>query len=86
MKASEMKKGMHIIISNDISKTSRTHTANNSMRKMQGQYYTIKRVIITGHGLAAIVNGWTWHPEDLTEVEITKKSQIFHFDIKELEI
>ena len=84
MKDSEMKKGMYVTISDNPVNTSRTHTANGAMRRMAGKTYNIRSIFNTSHGLAAEVSGWTWHPKDLTEARIEKKSQIFHFDAKEI--
>ena len=86
MKDSEMKKRMHVTISKDPVNTSRTHTTNEVMRRMAGKTYTIRRIFNTSHGLAAEVSGWTWHPKDLTKARTEKKTQTFHFDVKELMI
>ncbi len=86
MKDSEMKKRMHVTISKDPVNTSRAHTVNGRMRRMAGKTYTIRRIYNTSHGLGAIINGWTWHPKDLTKARTEKKPQTFHFDVKELMI
>ena len=81
----EMAKGMRIVISKDPSNTRRTHTVNAAMRNMREKQYAIQRVKDTHYGLAAEIEGWTWHPKDLTEAcPPEKEPQIFHFDIKEL--
>ena len=85
MKESEMGKGTHIIIADDISNTINTHTVSDDMRYMKGKKYRINDIVETPHGKAGVVNGFYWHPADLIEVTGEKKSHRFHFDIKHLE-
>jgi hypothetical protein len=85
MKESEMGKGTHIIIADDVSNTINTHTVNDDMRYMLGKEYRMQGVVDTTHGKAGIVGGFYWHPDDLIEVVAEKKSHRFHFDIKHLE-
>ncbi len=84
MKESEMEKGTHIIIADDISNTIKTHTANDDMKYMIGKKYRIDGIANTTHGKAGIVNSFYWHPDDLIEVVAERKSHRFHFDTKEL--
>jgi hypothetical protein len=56
------------------------------MRDMIGKNYTIESIRKTGFGLAAEIGGWIWHPKDLAEACTEKEEQIFHFDIKELQL
>ena len=86
MEKSRMKKGMYVTISRRISTTDRTYGSNDSMHNMTGKTYEIEKVRRTDKGLAAIIKGCFWSPEDLTEVSTEKKSEPFHFDVKELRI
>lgn len=85
MKESEIEKGLHIIIADDISKTKNTHNTCTEMNNMRGGKYKINGIAGTSHGKAAIVNGYYWHPNDLVELVAEKKSKRFHFNIKHLE-
>ncbi len=86
MEKSRMKKGMYVTISRRISTTDRTYGSNDSMHNMTGKTYEIEKVRNTDKGLAAIIKGCFWCPEDLTEQSVTKKPEPFHFNIKELSI
>lgn len=81
-----MEKGMYVIIADDPLNTRRTHAINSLMRNMRGKEYTIEAVRKTSHGLVAEIGGWAWHPKDLAEACTEKEEQIFHFDIKELQL
>ncbi len=87
MKEHEMEKGLVVIISTNPSNTIRTHDINVSMKTMFGKQYTIERIEKSSHGLAAIIEGWMWHYDDLEErLAPEKKAQIFHFDVERLVI
>ncbi len=83
-----MEKGVHVIISDDISETHRTLSSCDEMHNMKGVkggMHIIQEVIESDCGLAARIGGFTWHPNDLIEVyPPKKKAQEFHFDIEEL--
>lgn len=86
MKQSEMKGGMPVYISST-NKTQDTHTVSAGMKLMVDKIYKIKYTANTRHGLAAIINGYYWHSEDLSFPKVKiEKPKIQHFDIKELVI
>lgn len=88
MKESEMKKGMYVII-NSTFKTSNTHSTTLKMKEMVNQVYQIENIQRTCHGDAALIDGYYWHPGDLTfekSLSPIEKPKIYHFDIKELVI
>lgn len=84
MKPERMEKGVHVIISQDLSNTERTHQTNDSMYDMIGKTFKIESVQETHHGTGALIGQYVWHPGDLIEVSPRKKKQEFHFEVKEL--
>ncbi len=85
MKSSEMKVGMHVTISHDISKTKKNLGFGTGMEDMIGNIYKIDEVKNNDdHGLLAKIRDFSWLPDDLTEVSIETKPQPFHFDVEEL--
>ena len=87
MKESEIKKGIKVVITNTYN-TKNTHTTTSTMKGMLNKSYKIQYNRLTSNGLAAIINGFYWHPKDLSlyEPPVMKKSEIQHFDVKELVI
>ena len=84
MKESQIKAGMPVYISS-CNKTKDTHTASNVMKNMVGKIYTVKYAASTRFGLAAVINGYYWHPKDLSLPKISiEKPKIHYFDTKEL--
>ncbi len=84
MDPKRMEKGVHVIIANNIDKTRKRHKANHDMLNMMGRHFLIHDVRDTSKGLAAKINGYIWHPDDLLEDSPRKEKQTFHFDEKEL--
>lgn len=87
MEESELKKGRRVFISSTIA-TRNTHTTSSIMKGMLNKSYKIQYNQLTPYGLAAVINGYYWHPKDLSlyEPPVMKKPKIQHFDIKELVI
>jgi len=88
MKESEMRKGMRVLICSS-KETGGTHTSTRAMERMVNKIYKIKYTATSRFGLAAIINGYYWHPKDLTiptKPVPLKKLKPQHFDIKELVI
>ncbi len=84
MEESRVKTGVYITISDNISKTDSVHGSNSDMSKMKGKTYQIEGFRSTSRGMAALVQGFLWHPDDLAEQSTEKNPEPFHFDIKEL--
>ncbi len=84
MKSSEMKVGMHVTISKDITKTHEVHGLGNGMSTMKGKPYKIEDIQTNDRGCHARICGYSWHPDDLTEASFELDPEPFHFDIKEL--
>ena len=84
MLQSRVEKGIHVIISHDISNTHNSHGTNEYMREMKGNQYIIKSVQNSYYGKSVKIRDYTWHPDDLIEASPRKKSNIFNFDTKEL--
>lgn len=87
MKESEIKKGIKVFIANTYN-TKNTHTTNVVMKSMLNKVYKIQYNKSTRHGLAAVIDGYKWHPKDLILFKPApiKKPKIPLFDIKELVI
>ena len=87
MEKAKIKKGIHVVISHDAPNTDKSYQVIGSMRGMRGGIYKVEDVWINSvYGLSAKIKGYSWHAGDLTEVSIEKKSEPFHFNIKELSI
>jgi hypothetical protein len=86
MKASEIKPGVRVFISDNPTHTARTHTMISAMTEMAGKEYTIERVVMSSYGIAADIKKFWWHPKDLHLVNVPpiKKPEIHLFDVKEL--
>jgi len=85
MKESQMKSGMHVVISST-NETKNTHTSTRAMERMVGNIYKIKYTANTRYGLAAIIDGYYFHSKDLSfpKTDPLKTPKPQHFDIKEL--
>jgi len=87
MEKSKLKKGIQVTISNNISKTDASYGTNSIMRGMKGKTYKIDGVRTNSRGkVSALINEYTWNPDDLTEVSIERKPEPFHFNVKELNV
>jgi hypothetical protein len=86
MEESRIKSGKYVTISNNISKTDMAYGTNSNMSKMKGRTYKIEKSRSTKRGTAAIIKGYIWHRDDLTEQSLTYKPEPFHFNIEELNI
>jgi hypothetical protein len=86
MEESRMKKGTHVIISDDLSNTKKAYGTNSDMEQMSGKTYRIDAVETDPKGKYAVVNYFSWHPKDLIECSPEKDPEPlhFHFDAKEL--
>lgn len=81
MNIKDIKPGMKVIISDDISITHLRHSSGGTMRGMRGNIYEVEYVRTS----SVRVNGYTWAPEDLKPVVVKKpKPQMFHFDVNNL--
>jgi len=85
MKESEIKKNVYVVI-NSSDATTNTHSSSRVMRSMVGETHKIKYTIKTRHGKAAIINGYYWHPKDLSLLIKPKieKPKTQYFNPKEL--
>jgi hypothetical protein len=86
MKASEIKQGIKVLISNDLIWTAKTHSVSIEMRVMRGKKFTIEKIVESEYGMAAVIDTFWWHPKDLTLFKPTpiKKPKTHLFDVKEL--
>ena len=86
MEKSKIEVGMHVTISKDISKTQKVHGLGSGMPGMAGRTFKVEDIRRRSEGVVIRINDYSWHPDDLTEVSTEKKSEPFHFNIKELSI
>ena len=86
MEELEMEVGMHIVISHDISKTIGVYGKGFGMPGMTGKTFKIEDIQTGERGRRARIGGYTWHPDDLTELSLEKDPEPFHFDTKELNV
>jgi len=86
MEEKKMEVGMHVVISHDFSKTINVYGKGFGMPGMAGKTFEIKEILTGERGRRARIEGYTWHPHDLTEYSLEKKPEPFHFDTKRLNI
>ena len=86
MIANRLKRGVNVIINKSLQNTHTAFGSNDEMYKMVGRHFRIEGVREKINGPAAKICSYDWHPEDLTEVCPRKRKQIFHFDVKELQL
>ncbi len=84
MKLKKLEKGDHVRISPNISKTTEEFQSNDTMLKMAGNVHEIDDDYNAARDDRIHIRGYVWHVDDIHEVNIEKKSQNFHFNIKEL--
>ena len=79
------REGMDVVI-NSCSQTNEKFGANKSMKEMVGRMYRIKRIYPLHKAIE--INGWTWHPKDISELNEMKKDipKPETFDPKDLNI
>ncbi len=86
MKITEIKVGMIVQISNDLTKTNRMWNVSGSMRKMKGKRYKVE-YIRNDNGVDIHAGDrayWTFCPEDLIAPKITPPQPPVMFDPKNI--
>jgi len=85
-----LEKGMYVIISHDLSNTEKAYGVVSEMRKMAGERHKVIDVWTSeAFGTCAKVSSYSWSAEDLikeSQILELEKEELFHFNIKELNI
>ena len=78
MDIKDMEVGLHVRISNDISKTHLLYSSDLTMKNMRGKVYKIERIKKN----RVIIKGYMWAPEDILEIEEENNIlPIFHYTL-----